>query len=45
MDVTRNHDLVELWIEMLATPPPSAGHRCLHLPPFTPAFTDEYAPA
>jgi hypothetical protein len=45
MDVTRNPDLVELWIEMVAAlPPPSPdGHDTLYLSHLAPAFTDEYA--
>jgi hypothetical protein len=45
MDVTCSRDLVEIWLEMVAAPPPQGGHHTLYLPPFTPASTDEYAPA
>jgi hypothetical protein len=44
MDVACNHDLVEIWIEMLAAPPPD-GYHTLYFSHLTPAFTDDYAPA
>jgi hypothetical protein len=41
--VPRNQDLVELWVDMVADPPPG-DQCCLHLPPFTAASTTKYAP-
>jgi hypothetical protein len=43
MDVPRNQDLVEIWLEMVATPPPQDGHHTLYLSHLAPAFTDDYA--
>jgi hypothetical protein len=43
MGVTFSRDLVELWIEMIAAPPPPDGHHTLYLSHLTPAFTDDYA--
>jgi hypothetical protein len=41
MDDTRNQDLVEIWLEILAPSPD--GHHTLYLSRLAPAFTDDYA--
>jgi hypothetical protein len=43
MEVTRNHDLVEIWLEMIAAPPPQDGHHTLYPSHLAPAHTDDYA--
>jgi hypothetical protein len=41
MDFTCNRDLVELWIEMVAAPPPQDDLHTLYLSQLTAAFIND----